>query len=90
MSEVGEVFDYLSDHPSEAEILAAVYEVKPRFNAKAAREMLGPKPKREIDEESFNQLPGLMGQMPQGIPDEIRNSIKFAEDKLKQMKLMPN
>ena len=64
--------------------------MKPRFNAKQAREMLGSRPKREVSEETFNQLPQLMGNLPQSIPDEVRESIKFAEEKMRALKLMPN
>jgi hypothetical protein len=65
-----------------------VYEVKPKFSKKMrdeAKGILGPK--KEVDEAAFNQVVPFFGGMPSGIPQEVRDSIKFAEELKKKMRI---
>jgi hypothetical protein len=52
-----------------------------------ARGILGPKKEKEIDERAFNEVIPFFGGMPSGIPDEVRESIKYAEELKKKMKM---
>lgn len=64
---------------------AAVHGVKPKFTSKqarAARAMLGPE-----TEKSFNEIVPFFGEMASGIPDEIKESIRIAEELKKKMKI---
>ena len=49
--------------------------------------MLGPRTNKEVDEQAVGQLQGMIGPQ-QGIPQEIRDNIRFAEQKLRKMGLM--
>ena len=50
-----------------------------------AKGILGPK--KEVDEAAFNQVVPFFGGMPSGIPQEVRDSIKFAEELKKKMRI---
>lgn len=88
--EVSELFDYLNHHPTEADILTAVYEVKPKFDAEHARRVLGPNPQQTRREQSkfereFNQLPSMFGQAPGQAPDATKESFRLYDELAKKM-----
>lgn len=70
-----EIVNYLNDHPTAAEILAAVYEVKPRFKIDV-----------EEFEQNFNQLPEIFSQLPERPPNDFIESMRWAEGELAKMK----
>lgn len=79
LEEVSELFNYLADHPTAAEILAAVYEVKPRNRFL--------KPDQSKFHTDFGQVPNIMGTAPQKPSKEFNESINFAEQMMRDMKL---
>lgn len=78
LDEVTEVIQYLNQHPTAAEILALVYEVK--TNA----------PWKPISEDQFNKElsevpPGILGPVEKA-PEDFLDSVSFAKDMLAKMK----
>lgn len=69
---------YLNRHPTAAEILAAVYEVKT------------PALFTDIDENQFKsgfgEFQQVLGQAPEGAPDDFRDNVRFATEMMEKMK----
>lgn len=73
--EAEEVLDYLACHPTEAEILAAVYEVKTKGRSRRNTD-------ENFDEKTFNELPSSVGGLEpvMGLPDELCANLKWAQE----------
>lgn len=73
MNEVNEILKYLTRHPTSAEILAAVYEVKPKYgstNTQTEREF----------EQNFNQFSQLPGLEQTALPPELKANLNWAQE----------
>jgi len=78
LTEVEEILDYLGEHPTAAEILTAVYQVKPKYSRRLAK-----KAKATLDE-IFSVSSGALGQ-PETLDPTFRQSIDLAKDIMKKM-----
>lgn len=72
MGEVDEVLSYLAKHPTDAEILAAVYKITVKTRSYDD----------DFDENEFNRLPTEVGGLEpvMGLPPELKANLNWAEE----------
>lgn len=78
------MFDYLSEHPTTATILAAVHEVKPKLRRLKRHKV----DEREFEaslQETLAMAPDLGN--PERAPEDFLSNVGWATDMMKKMKI---
>lgn len=82
------MLDFLSHHPTAADILAAVYEVKPKAGNRGPQRPARVHVPEHVDDAhliaGLNQATSFVGPS-QPMPEDFKSSISWAEDIMKKM-----
>lgn len=80
-----EVFEYINEHPTTAEILAAVHEVRTQASTlKSLRKGMARIDPNQFESE-FNQMPEFLGQ-PEKAPDDFWEHVNWVNSQLERFK----
>jgi hypothetical protein len=79
--EVVELLEYLSEHPTAAEILAAAYGVK----SKRLRKSAGAVDEADFSK-NYSEVSQIMQAVPQSAPDDFKEGFAWAQAQLERMK----
>ena len=77
------MFDYLNQHPTSAEILAAVYKIEVTTSKRRAKKM-----SRALMEAGFQKMREVAPLAEGQLDDQFRSSMAIAEELMKKMKIV--
>lgn len=82
------MIEYLNQHPTQADILSAVYKVKPKSSSKSMGKSWRDLTKREYDAQLGAEkglIPEVLGGGQSAIPSDVREDMRRAEEELNRM-----
>lgn len=89
MEEAEDLLDYLNEHPTAAEILAAAHKIKVNYVSKRKTKKIRASLDAAGMAKELRDINLLAGLQTEVMPDDFHESIKYAQELMNQMKKKP-